>query len=604
MLASRLPFEILTIIASFVSTADKLECIVVSRAWKTPFQDSLWRIIQIDRKSLETICDPSRRDVYERNGHRVRSIQLCGGMRITHQQIDSLQHCFTHPKQLNVLQARLDQESFGGMTDWSRWKSLTDLTMYAPCLTSDLLTVEMARVFPCLPFLTRLVLGVTEFFKGYHYTWETLEMLHASLPRLEYLDTGLPFAPVLTKDMARIKNVAPASCMTDLTLSGLNMSVGWLVYYSLKYPKLSEFTSYPECSGMIQPGDDFMDHWSLLTLPNILCLKSVNIVQHATVGKRQNMFWRLFQQFFEPVKHLKYMLYLTDLVSGQTQDVLDECIQLSLGTVETLEIFIRFPYRNRFSDSMKLGACSRLVDLKMELPETVVEFDTLLTNCPVLKNVQLDDVLVKLCQNTSKTPEPHCLESMSIEFSKVSSDTLGYISHRCRKLRSMSLRYVEIYGTVSQYTGTLLLDMSWTQFDRLRLNGMVYRDKKHILNILAIERVNATPQNVNQFRPNLPQPVNQRLWFHRCLEDDNDSLYDKVWMLGKKQAAIARDYYTAFASSIWNMNRLPEARHGSKLVGKRYWKKDLSKGYVTLRCGYVGQYSVESVIFDHNTHFL
>ncbi|KAL0081484.1 hypothetical protein F4703DRAFT_1145240 [Phycomyces blakesleeanus] len=258
---------------------------------------------------------------------------------------------------------------------------------------------------------------------------------------------------------------------------------------------------------------------------------------------------------------------------------------------------------------MKLGVCSRLVDLKMKLPETVVELDVLLNNCPALKNIQLDDVLVRISRDTSEIPKKHCLETIFIEFSKVNSLTFGYISRRCIRLRSMTLSYVNIYGSTPQYTGNLIMDMSWSQFEVLKLNGMTYRDKKHSMKILAIERIHATPQAVHSddgltLLTSMLPPVNQRLWFHLFSEDQSDTMCRRVRILDKKQAMIARDYYTAFLSSIWNTNKKAETVCDSDIRKKPCWRKDLSRGHVTLRCGYVGQYSIESVDVDHNVQFL
>ncbi|KAL0081483.1 hypothetical protein F4703DRAFT_1145219 [Phycomyces blakesleeanus] len=207
MLASRLPFEILALIASFVPKFKRSECSTVCKAWKTPFQDSLWHSLRINRILLKLIIYlPNEENIYKKNGHRVRELQICGNLKIRQRQIHELQQCFTQLKSLNTMDARLTQECFGTMAEWGQWSSLTDLKMFILCPFSDFFTQEMTKVFPCLPSLTRL---------------EFIETRYTA-------DNSLLFSPVLAKDISEIKQVVPADCMTDLTLSSTNMDIGWL----------------------------------------------------------------------------------------------------------------------------------------------------------------------------------------------------------------------------------------------------------------------------------------------------------------------------------------------------------------------------------------
>ncbi|OAD72480.1 hypothetical protein PHYBLDRAFT_65477 [Phycomyces blakesleeanus NRRL 1555(-)] len=48
MLASELPFEILSLVRDFLLTCERFQCIFVCKRWKVPFQESFWKNTEVD----------------------------------------------------------------------------------------------------------------------------------------------------------------------------------------------------------------------------------------------------------------------------------------------------------------------------------------------------------------------------------------------------------------------------------------------------------------------------------------------------------------------------------------------------------------------------
>ncbi|KAI9014485.1 hypothetical protein CLU79DRAFT_848044 [Phycomyces nitens] len=132
MLASELPFEVIRNIGSFLRLADLLESSLVCRAWKIPFQESLWDVIELhDEDKMDKMSDVSTRvyAFYRKNGYRTRELVICPNIYIDDKEIFILQQHFPNLDCLVIDHSCLGGPGFGSIGDWSLWGSLTELNV-------------------------------------------------------------------------------------------------------------------------------------------------------------------------------------------------------------------------------------------------------------------------------------------------------------------------------------------------------------------------------------------------------------------------------------------------------------------------------------------
>ncbi|KAI9020029.1 hypothetical protein CLU79DRAFT_756813 [Phycomyces nitens] len=621
MLVSELPFEILNLIASHLSQKDKLCCMSVCRAWTVPFRDALWDTVDINRKeSLEAICSLSavQQNIYQTQGNRVQALRLKRRIETTDQQLCILQRFFQQIKQLNIELNAINIKNFNRASDWSLWRSLTDLKMYIPKLDDGKKT-DVLDILSCLPRLVRLDLAEHSRFSAHKYTWETIEAIHMRLPRLKHLQLSLPFDPIPTKDIKQIKSILPAST-TTLRLLGHNMDLGWLYYCAVKYPNLNTLESRL-LQRQASWNRDIPDNESIHLLSShqhpFPHLKSVILTQEATPGLQLDIFLQFIQRFLGHIKSINYNLLTTGSPEDHPPSILDHPIHLSSSALQKLVLQVGPISLPQQKWPLGLGINSHLVDLDLNFFDTTVQIDCVLNDCLSLKRMKLRSGLITLSPDSlSSSPPPHGLESIELCRTTVDPDVFRYLSLRCRNLTEMILNDVSIPVSLSRETGNFCLDMSYTHFKTLKLHGVEFYavngcnwnenpDGDHNIYILTIDRIYPSPRPSyleEVHGPQDGQDTVKRLWFHHCWGNTKDDLKKEVWVLGYTEAQFAEKYFESYSPENTHIRRTAEEPFHSQLVEKRFWKDDLLRGRVTLRCGYVGRYSIDSTLFDHNEH--
>ncbi|KAL0075906.1 hypothetical protein J3Q64DRAFT_1841110 [Phycomyces blakesleeanus] len=654
MLASELPFEILTLIATHLSQKDKLCCMSVCRAWNVPFRDALWDTVDINRKErLEAICNLStvQQNIYQTQGNRVQALRLKRRIETTDHQLCILQRFFQQIKRLNIELNALTVKDFGRMSDWSLWRSLTDLKMYIPRLDDGRRKKDLVDILSCLPRLVRLDISEHSRFSAHRYTWDTLESIHAHLPRLKYLQLSLPFDPIPANDIKHIKSITPATNISTVRLLGHNVNLGWLYYFAVKYPNVHTLESrllQREASWT----RDIPDNETLRLLSSFQRpfphLKAVTITQEATPGLQLDLFLEILQRFFGHLKSINYNLHTTggsSLDNDHPQSISDNPILLSSSALEKLVLQVGpISTTPQLRSPLRLGVNSRLVELDLNFFDTSIHLDSVLNDCVSLKRMKLRSGVITLTDHLADRPSSsssssssallfaHGLESVELCRAKVDPKVFNYLSFRCRFLNEMILNDVSIPALISKETGSFCLDMSYTHFKNLKLHGVEFYavdgsnwneehpDIDQNIYILTIDRTHSSPiyphqldidrhepsdnyssnyDNNNQYQNHLP--VQKRLWFHHCWGNTKDDLKKEVWVLGYAEAQFAEKYFELFSPEKKYIRRTAEeAAFHSQLVEKRFWKDDLLRGHITLRCGYVGKYSIDSTPFDHD----
>ncbi|KAL0081485.1 hypothetical protein F4703DRAFT_1867146 [Phycomyces blakesleeanus] len=633
MLTNVLPFEILGIISTFISTDDILVCTTVCKAWNAPFKDTLWETVNIKtNERLKAICTVSHteKNIYQANGNRVQTLSFRKMIRMNDSQLHTIQTYFQRVKNVHMPLGSLTKEDFGLTADWSLWKSLINLEIFMPALTLDNQKEELLNILSFLPCLKRLDLAQEYSYRVQPYTWETLESIHEYLSQLEHLRLHLFLHPIPTKDVLLIKDVIPATHMASAEFLGHNMDHEWLFYFAMKYPNIQTLNAKAIYKNQLEEytqNDETID-----TVPEVSQqfsrIKKVTLRQEAIQGLHYDAFWRLFHELVRSVKSLEYNLQLKDAVSGQQKDTVRDAICFRSETLEKLILRVKSRFSIPSILFTNLGICPRLVDLTMEVSNAAIEFDVLLDNCALLNKVRFRDQRIVLSSDPSKPVVHHGLQSIELYMSSIDADVFKYTSSRCWHLSELRLQTVRVPVSIAPETGVFCIDMSYTHFDVLNLEGVKFdllddndeydeddedddeydllQYEEYNVNLIAIERIHSKSKHASctdsvvLFENVPPTTVDKRLWFHQYWEATINNEKKEARMLERQETRFAENYFKYFALNSGSTPCTYKSRFPGGLVKKPFWKEDLGRGYLLLRCGYVGNYIINESLFDHD----
>ncbi|KAL0081494.1 hypothetical protein J3Q64DRAFT_1697101 [Phycomyces blakesleeanus] len=630
-MTSRLPFEVLSIIASHLSIKDKVSCITVCKLWSAPFQDSLWSTINLNKRHLRNICNinHTEQNAYKKNGNRVQTLNLHQSTEVDDGQLYLLQQYFQRIKCLRIQHRSLSNHNFGKTANWNLWASLVSLEIHIPEQNQHTPKHELYQILACLPHLKHLTVPDKICYRVVCYTWRDLDTIHNYLPHLESLNLAFLFTSIANEDITLIRSTTPADKLKRVRLSNLDINIGWIFYCALKYPNIHTYeskTNFGSRSKLVVPCADTM---SVIKASehSFSSLRVATISQKLQLDPYFYAFWRTFAQMLESLQSLDYRVNLTCGEPPQPETIATKAIPLSSKTLQKL--FIKIIPRGLIYSNfpLQLDYCPCLADLTLEVPKLVIKIDTILRNCVSLKKIKLKDGRILLSQEASYISEKHGLQRIEIWDSDVDPSILSYVSFCCPQLREMVLCVVKITDSVSSETTTLLLDMSFTQFDVLKLNNVVFRlqdnetldsNDTHLrsnsnIHLLVIERtqsifdsgeigsvVGTPPVSL------LQNMIPKQIWFQHCLKKVARRLYSEVRMLKKREVEFAKNYFQKLALKNKNIPdpEPPKNQCHNGFMDKNSWKDDLSRGYVLLRCKYVGKYEIETYSFDHDIDIL
>ncbi|OAD67095.1 hypothetical protein PHYBLDRAFT_74110 [Phycomyces blakesleeanus NRRL 1555(-)] len=581
MATSKLSFEILTFIANLLSLNDKLNCITVCKAWQTPFQESLWRVICIrNKRRLETICNKSNKTQknYEINGYRVRKLSLQTFLGTSDNQLHQLQQTFPYIEYLHMPEKCMSEE-IGTTADWTIWRSLKCLEIYTTGLYFADNTDEFISILSYLPNLRRLdVLGEKDARKLL-YRQKDFENLHSHLPRLDYLSMNSTLEALCTEDLVETPKIMPAKHLTVLKLCVDDMSPQWMYYFAHKYQNIRqlEFNINTE---LYMP-NCFRDEATIMLfkLRSVFShLRNVSLTGRSGTEWSQITFWELLGLSGVPIKYLN-------------------------STIEKLRLSSCISFNEPCRLPSIISLCLNLVDLDICSYDTHIAIDTLLDNCRFLTKLVMDTRTILLNPNTPATPLTHILESIEIRVAWTSRQIFSYLSSRCRKLKEMRLTGISIHGLVSHETGCYYLDMPYTRFELLQLNSVLFYSSEasilndNLVNLFVIEQANPTQSTLTHesilFDNNLfPKGTNSK-WFHMQPGPNRYFPEGIPYELQQNEVDQARQYFKSYhlvyGQPIYK-RKLALYKPGQ--ISSQYWKNDLWRGHATLRCEYIHRYFI------------
>ncbi|KAL0077360.1 hypothetical protein J3Q64DRAFT_1769134 [Phycomyces blakesleeanus] len=584
MLPADLPFEIIACIARLLSIQDKYTCTFVCSGWKTPFQENLWNVLYVsDKKRLLSICGrPLKRQIaYQRHGKHVVELTLSKKLKATDDQLYLIQNSFKNVQRLWIESRSLSKVNFGSKSDWKIWEALTTLRINLDKRDIFYAELKLLDILSCLPRLQHLDISQTAQRKRMVFTLEIFELLHFYLPDLKSLSINVDFCVPSTEDLERIANVTPAYNPSVHTLR-------WEVY------------------GNGSLSDDHQDEAASLfaSLPYAFPhLKTVDIFGSMYSEKVYSVLCELLNSFNIPIKNLRHEYkfspdrpkLLKQLIRGYTNS--------SSNTLETLFIKSSLTFLNYQNITASFYHCPRLVELTLDRCFASIVLDVLLYRCPGLKILRISSGKLLIGRNASKTSPKHGLRLIDIRYALVTPAALNYLSFRCRSLNYMRLSRVDIQGSFSQRDGRILLDMSYTHLKVLILEAVIFLPDNiwiisNIINLINLIAPTASQPSVgHSCAPSVVSDTMEKktesTWIYRiCEKDTDDDCSYGTRKLNKKESKYADKYYRNFQRNRNIPSKTNPPRNYTGPADSHDWKRNLLRGHVELRCGYIGVYFI------------
>ncbi|OAD76812.1 hypothetical protein PHYBLDRAFT_62991 [Phycomyces blakesleeanus NRRL 1555(-)] len=606
MLASELPFEILHKIGMFLCQSDLVKCTMVSKTWKQPFLEALWRFRLIIKPStLDAILDTtSKENIYTKYGRHTRELGFAGPIVLKQGSIFIIQQRFQNLKALNLLMLDGQIIDLGGLADWDLWSTLTYLTINANLLNPVSGKDEIINAFKCLPKLESLIVQQDEWRKVLEFSLTDFENLHTFLPCVRTLKLDASLAELTNADAELLTHVTPALDLSFASVCFGAKDLRWLYYFAQKYPNVRIL----DCKS----SDQYITQYTHQTETASMLSKLPSVFPHVKKAE----FWSpsnsddlliilcgLLHPFNVPISHLKYRFRhrLREVVSPDEK--IQQCTRLLPKTLTTLCIINQQNTRLSRFNTTALRYCPNLVYLSISDRDAFISFDLLLDFCQHLKIFKLDQGLLLLSTETSFDSPNHGLEAIDISRASISVPTFEYTSIRCELLECMRLNDVKIVGAIEKRTGSFCISMAFTSFRLLHLNKVQFYPTDYItvnkpIHLVVLSRYTTVTQNNHHPKRHThlredyyPREVFEYMWHHTYCNDRSD--YDRLpqtRMLTRKETKIARRY---FRSSRRNKHIGEDDSADRSIEGhvqENEWEKDLHRGYVSFFCQYIHKY--------------
>ncbi|KAL0086057.1 hypothetical protein F4703DRAFT_1793722 [Phycomyces blakesleeanus] len=606
MLASEVPFEILTKIANLLQPSELRTCTVVCKSWHDSFNEVIWREVTIETDiQLEKLCDIStaEENPYQDNGHLVRILALDQKLVMTVEKLNAIRSQFPHLQSLSIeLSRNLFPRDIPAVFDV--WPSLTQLHISPSRIAASDGVKEFLKFMTFFPNLR--VLFCTEFspFRTRPFNLIDIETLHDILPQLEVLRIGSVFAPLSSEDVLSLEKVVPARKLVKLRVGFLNLDSRWLCYYVHKYPNLRGFTLYNH-GGMHRKSSYEEARAMFPKLSNCFpYLETLNLTGFSPTAWSHIALADLIFGFNNSIKHFSTYLR-TNVEDPGIQQAVKSCMRVFPATIVSLRITSEFNFTDLEALPTALGACHHLKYLYMGAKDVSVQLDTILDNSPALKMLTLKQVNISLSPGAPEAPALHGLRLLYIDADEtdtgqIDTELFSYISVRCRQLRYMSLHGAQITCSNVLSTDSLCFSMPHTNLKYLQLENISYQlPKMHSgqesRNMVIFIQKDAPLESGNSgadylFIKSSLMPIAKSTWLQMYFDRKTQNSLVKLRVLTEGEAEIAERYSnsTELDNILCSSSSDESAVFLSPLEATT--QNLLSRGFVSFIFGSVGRY--------------
>ncbi|KAI9012608.1 hypothetical protein CLU79DRAFT_722236 [Phycomyces nitens] len=580
-MASRLPSNILSYIATHVPKESQLTCALVCKQWKEPFLDVYWGTLKIGPTRIKTMVDtPGLEAIYQNNRHRVWALQLYN---LKKDDIKYLLGFHSYP----MIKYLLYHEPYGESTcmrsiNWTLWNSLSHLDIK---LNIEYSQDDLSVLFKKLSVLKNLVhLTLKPSNEDKNQTsisWVNFESLYDCLPHLEYLETSFPLGFISIDELENIRSVQPSHTMSKISCVDAYIDTLWILYFATKYPNLRRFTVVPDVNYKAVKQVDYSLRYEneleiLSTLDQFFpCLKRADTPLVSYNEWPFSIFYETLCHFGVQLDHVKFESYA---YSPTIIKDISRCIQPVSESLKVMCIEI-FDYPC-YQDTISLfSTFPRLVELHINASKYLVNVSRVLDQCPVLRLLDIHESIVEFDRDQKHAYTPHPLQRLELEHVSTVPDTFTYLSLRCKTLLFIKISNVQIIDFDWQETGKVVMDMGVSRLETLIISNIML--DSDTINYYAIEQMESTDTSpASQSIQDQPSKVK---WYHVCMDKTNKRKRLLAWELGGRDIEFAQRYYSDFKRrKIREKGRSDMVRcNGYSL--KRFWKRDLQKGILIFR---------------------
>ncbi|KAL0084405.1 hypothetical protein J3Q64DRAFT_1835928 [Phycomyces blakesleeanus] len=191
---SDLPFEILSRIASYVFNDGKLACMMTCKRWKIPYQESVWKTLQIDfMEELEEICTTAKNSTsrflpYDLTTEIIHIYKLFSINKLQKLQVFQT---FRNLKHLDIKVICFDPADADFTRYVSGLSSLVSLVLQPTQTTQRMFIPLILEILGHMPNLQKLYIGLR--FPDYEIQLKLHQFnhLHTLLPKLSAIKLSL-----------------------------------------------------------------------------------------------------------------------------------------------------------------------------------------------------------------------------------------------------------------------------------------------------------------------------------------------------------------------------------------------------------------------------
>ncbi|KAL0084574.1 hypothetical protein F4703DRAFT_1855011 [Phycomyces blakesleeanus] len=593
-----LPIEIISIIATYLSTKDKITCSYICKQWSKPFQVASWNIINVNENVIRSIKEKQDKEsIYSKNGRHGKQIILSRQQYIGDLCWDAIRREFPNTSSITVAYKNLNQWSLvkdADRGDLNFLKTiniqLSDYTISPPSRSFE--------IFSSLPYLTKLHIDVP-FPRTHFINHNILEAIKTNLPLLKSISVKGSISDVSPYAMFVMERARPANNITSIEIRVLDFDKQWVCYLARKYPNIRRLVLGAHTSHLRKELHDITLN-RISSIPNSFAnLEELSVYNMNDTRDSQTFFWKMLSCFNMPIKRLSYKLWLPKSRQNCfTKVVFQACIDIAPKTIEELHIFYEVDHDGPPFIPLYFSVCPNLVNLFLS-GRFSVNLDTLFDNCRSLRNATFYRVGVKVTQKGLKKITTHDMSAISLHRVETSPSILEYISQR----NDGRPFYMHIIA-----------------FRKPAIQPKLTLEAHHNTTTTTTNNNNNNNNNNNDTDVLIPDGYKPKeddefTWFHDYLEFQGlDKAENKKRVLDEDESRYARDYYRNFQerrdaetpsqseSVRYFFTRqyakqplphypIPEVNFRRRTLEDE-WKKDLHRGYAELRFKGVDQYEI------------
>ncbi|OAD72249.1 hypothetical protein PHYBLDRAFT_181764 [Phycomyces blakesleeanus NRRL 1555(-)] len=600
MTISKIPPEILTSIAMFLSKRELRQSSLVCKQWRQPFYEELWRTVRLyNEAAINAMLCLHSQNKYMTYGQYVRNLFISGETPVSRGNILVLQQLFPNTRHLDI--ALSYPETTDISINWSVWKSLTELAVDFQYYIDSSVMTSCSVILSHLSYLTTLglVFGDT-----YTSRIGDFEAIHYYLPYLKSFSIKLKSVRVIEKDIKLINEAVPANNVWKLSITMDMQDLQWLYYFAVKYPNVREMTLY------VIGERDYLKDCNLAvaksrisSLPHVFpSLDKLTLDNSAHATLFPLAFYQCFYDKTLSIKEFIYQFYIMPNEERIVERTTREFMRVSSKTIESMTLSENdyMECSNPRDLTTLFTDCPRLVCLHFDNCGSCLKFDTIADCCPSLKELKLYRGGVYIGPEAIKSFKPHGLRILNLKEASIDPDTLKYISVRCVSLSHASFHRLVVFGTISADTGNLLIDMSNARLTELLIDGLFYRAPEAVglwypitkIDLMKLVRLTKPyPQTgeryeqTDQYSANHVSIYETETTWYNVFTCAYWSAPSDVYMLKQPEVDFIKEYFENYRD-----NMLPDKMQDICISKKNQYgiQYDVypGRGYVTFMCGY------------------